>query len=60
MPTDLELAPGYEIQKKEVFADHAQYEAFWDAFYAQVKEELERLEQARALSEEDSRNLWLR
>jgi hypothetical protein len=58
--TLLEIAPEYPESAKPVFKDRDELEEFWNEFHSKVKCELEHWNAARAQSEEDARNLWLR
>lgn len=60
MPTNLELTPEQSTQARPVFNNQAELENFWQDFYSKVKDDLVRWDEARARSEEDARNLWLR
>jgi hypothetical protein len=59
-PINLEIAPGHPETAEPVFKDRADLDHFWAEFYSKVKGELEQWDAARAQSEEDARNLWLR
>jgi hypothetical protein len=63
MPDDenlLEIAPNYPTSDKPVFKDRAEMENFWHEFHSKVRGQLKQWDAARAQSEEDARQLWLR
>jgi hypothetical protein len=63
MPDDqtlLDIAPAYPESTQPIFKDRAEVENFWHEFHSKVKEQLEHWDAARAQSEEDARQLWLR
>ena len=63
MPDDqitLNIAPDYPESKQPVFKNRAEVEHFWQEFHSKVKGQLEQWDAARAQSEEDARQLWLR
>jgi len=58
--TSLDIAPAHAESAQPMFKDQAELEEFWQEFYSKVKCQLKEWEAARAQSEEDARNLWLR
>ena len=63
MPNDqsnIEIAPGFPESSQPVFKNRAEVEIFWQEFQSKVKGQLEQWDAARAQSEEDARQLWLR
>lgn len=60
MPTDLQIVARQGAETQPETVPPAELERFWQDLYTKVKEDLERLDQARSKSEEDARNLWLR
>jgi hypothetical protein len=63
MPNDqttLDIAPAFPESAQPVFKDRAEVDHFWQEFQSKVKGQLEQWDAARAQSEEDARQLWLR
>jgi len=58
--TTLEIAPAHPESAEPVFKNPAQLDLFWQEFYSKVKDQLDHWDAARAQSEEDTKNLWLR
>lgn len=56
----LDIAPTFPESAQPVFKDRAEVETFWQEFQSKVKGQLEHWDAARAQSEEDARQLWLR
>ncbi|MDX2186719.1 MAG: hypothetical protein SFV32_07295 [Opitutaceae bacterium] len=58
--TPLTIAPAHAETAQPVFKDRAELDEFWHEFYSKVKRQLQEWDTARAQSEENARNLWLR
>lgn len=56
----LDIAPAFPESAQPVFKDRTEVETFWQEFQSKVKGQLEHWDAARAQSEEDARQLWLR
>lgn len=57
--TPIKIAPAFPASTQPIFKDRAELEDYWHEFYSRVRGRLEHLDDARARSEEDARNLWL-
>lgn len=57
---EFELFPGSAALMKPVFDSYEDYEQFRQGFYESVRPELERLAEARRISEEEAMRRWYR
>jgi len=57
---DIELFAGSNKLSENVFQSYQEYENFREEFYNSLKEDFEKLAQARRISEEEAMRRWYR
>ena len=55
---DLELFSGSNRMQEEVFSSYSDYENFREDFFNSLKDDFEKLAQARRISEEEAMRRW--
>ncbi len=58
--SEIELFPGSNELSESVFSSFQDYERFRTDFYESVREDLEKLAEARRISEEEAMRRWYR